>query len=146
MAATEKSTEFSRAVKIWRVQVTDLANRLSAAIPQMEQNISKSDQSSQTIAGPLRDESKHIVDELPQLANIVDAIQTKAVSQDETLNEADKKVIGLTQARIVLENRMAKFQDDVKNILEANNQQARIDAQAKIQADVKAITINAKLE
>ena len=86
----------------------------------------------------LCDGVKPIIKTLPQLASINDAAPASASSHDDTRSKADKQINGFTRARVELQQNMSQLQDHVKNPLDAYAQQEGINAQGKIQADVKA--------
>ena len=60
--------------------------------------------------------------------------------------KVEQKFVDLTQAGVDLENKMQQLQDYIKNIFDSRDTQDGVNAQAKIQANVRIDVVSAKLQ
>ena len=147
---TLNNLELTRGFEILQAQVNDLSNRLSAAIPEIENNLKTATVETKSLYDSIRSDILPITDNFGTLQLSVEEIGVRAKAEYQKIDQLGINTLDKINAvSNDVQLKMDKINADVVQLTQGFtqwSQQDGVKAQAQVARDVKADLISAKLE
>ena len=150
MAATMNNMELTRSVEVLQHQVVDLNNRLTAAVPEMNSNISQSAEAVMAMYLAIKSDIQPVIDQFGPLSTLLGDMNTEATAEKVKLTKLEDdvkaEVVKLTKDLEEKTKNMEASMTTLRDLMNQASQKFGVDAQSKIEFEVKQDQISAKMD
>ena len=142
MAGTMNNMELTRAVHNLETNLTDVAQRLAAAIPKIEQDVANSESDIKIMFESLKQEFKPYIDQIAPAIDLINNLQTQLNVEKTRINDADILVV-----KMVEDNKLRDQQiKTAQGLMTDQAQNMGVEGQARISMETRISDTGTKIE
>ena len=133
MSGTMNNMELTRAVQELQMSTTDIAQRLAAAIPKIEQDVSNSESDIKIMFESLKQEFKPYIDQIAPAIDLINNLQTQLNVEKTRINDAEILVVKMNE-----DNKLRDQQiKTAEGLMTEQTQSMGVEGQARINMETR---------